>query len=426
MVLETGEELPGVYAYVAEGGLRTDETGMPIRMQMPGTPGLTQAQVLEAPTGDDLPDNPFFELPDEMGAAPRRYGTLPPVGDVEEPRRRNPDELADEKLAWVDSSPDGLERGGKSVIRLCREDLAQLGNPPLVSIRSARLAARYGAAAPAALAAVHPYSPEDPAEPPVGHVQVDHVLRMGCGLERGDVAALRPAYVDRVRWFDWMLGRPTYLTMRVTLADPASAERDIVLMPRLAIDILGVESGDYIVMEGSPDEDGRVPSVVLKVFEVPSDVEDNRRAVTGGSWGARFPAGVETLGINQDLPMAFVDAELRARLGVNGQTLGMVRVRPGRLHRFYVELREILLVLAVALLGVVTVVNIMIGLITPPYGLLLFVMTNMAKITMRQMVVEVLPFLWAMLVALAVITLLNALWRYLDERQRAEIGRAHV
>ena len=154
-----------------------------------------------------------------------------------------------------------------------------------------------------------------------------------------------------------MLGRPTYLTMRVTLADPASAERDIVLMPRLAIDILGVESGDYIVMEGSPDEDGRVPSVVLKVFEVPSDVEDNRRAVTGGSWGARFPAGVETLGINQDLPMAFVDAELRARLGVNGQTLGTVRVRPGRLHRFYVELREILLVLAVALLGVVTVVN---------------------------------------------------------------------
>ena len=52
-----------------------------------------------------------------------------------------------------------------------------------------------------------------------------------------------------------------------------------------------------------------------------------------------------------------VDAELRARLGVNGQTLGTVRVRPGRLHRFYVELREILLVLAVALLGVVTVVN---------------------------------------------------------------------
>jgi TRAP-type C4-dicarboxylate transport system permease large subunit len=62
--------------------------------------------------------------------------------------------------------------------------------------------------------------------------------------------------------------------------------------------------------------------------------------------------------------------------------------------------------------GVVVVVNIMLGLITPPYGLLLFVMTNMAKISMRQMVVEVLPFLWAMLVALAVITFLpeTVLW----------------
>lgn len=357
VALETGEELAGVYAYVADGGLLADEAGEPIRMRLPDSPGLTQAQVLEAATGPVLPDNPFFELPDEIGSAPHRYGALPPVGDVEESRQRNPDELADEMLAWVDSSPDGLDRGGKSVIRLNRADRTRLGDPPLVLIRSARLAARYGASAPAALAAVHPYDPTDPPEPRAGHVQVDHVLRMGCGLERGDVAALRPAHVDRVRWFDWMLGRPTYLTMRVTLADPASAERDIVLMPRLAIDILGVESGDYIVMEGAPDEHGAVPSVVLKVFEVPSDVEDNRRAVTGGSWGARFPAGVETLGINQDLPMAFVDAELRARLGVNGQTLGTVRVRPGRLHRFYVELREILLVLAVALLGVVTVVN---------------------------------------------------------------------
>ncbi|MBI3506095.1 MAG: TRAP transporter large permease [Proteobacteria bacterium] len=62
--------------------------------------------------------------------------------------------------------------------------------------------------------------------------------------------------------------------------------------------------------------------------------------------------------------------------------------------------------------GVVVVVNIMLGLITPPYGLLLFVMTNMAKISMRQMVAEVLPFLWAMLVALAIITLLpdTVLW----------------
>jgi tripartite ATP-independent transporter DctM subunit len=54
--------------------------------------------------------------------------------------------------------------------------------------------------------------------------------------------------------------------------------------------------------------------------------------------------------------------------------------------------------------GVVVVVNIMLGLITPPYGLLLFIMTNIAGITMREIVRDVLPFLAAMVAALALIT----------------------
>jgi tripartite ATP-independent transporter DctM subunit len=55
--------------------------------------------------------------------------------------------------------------------------------------------------------------------------------------------------------------------------------------------------------------------------------------------------------------------------------------------------------------GIVVVVNIMIGLITPPYGLLLFIMTNIAGVPLRALVREVLPFLLAMIGALAVITL---------------------
>lgn len=54
--------------------------------------------------------------------------------------------------------------------------------------------------------------------------------------------------------------------------------------------------------------------------------------------------------------------------------------------------------------GIVVVVNIMLGLITPPYGLLLFVMTRIANVSIREIVREVLPFLFAMVVALAVIT----------------------
>lgn len=54
--------------------------------------------------------------------------------------------------------------------------------------------------------------------------------------------------------------------------------------------------------------------------------------------------------------------------------------------------------------GIVVVVNIMLGLITPPYGLLLFVMTRIANVSIRDIVRDVLPFLFAMVVALAVIT----------------------
>ncbi len=54
--------------------------------------------------------------------------------------------------------------------------------------------------------------------------------------------------------------------------------------------------------------------------------------------------------------------------------------------------------------GIVVVVNIMLGLVTPPYGLLLFIMMNIAGISMKAIVKEALPFLWAMIAALLLIT----------------------
>jgi C4-dicarboxylate transporter DctM subunit len=62
--------------------------------------------------------------------------------------------------------------------------------------------------------------------------------------------------------------------------------------------------------------------------------------------------------------------------------------------------------------GIVAVVNIMIGLITPPYGLLLFVMTNIAGVSMRSLVRDILPFLGAMIAALVLITFVpeTVLW----------------
>lgn len=54
--------------------------------------------------------------------------------------------------------------------------------------------------------------------------------------------------------------------------------------------------------------------------------------------------------------------------------------------------------------GVVVVVNLMIGLITPPYGLLLFVVGSIAQAPLLPIIRDVLPFLTAMIGALLFIT----------------------
>ena len=54
--------------------------------------------------------------------------------------------------------------------------------------------------------------------------------------------------------------------------------------------------------------------------------------------------------------------------------------------------------------GVVCIVNIMFGLVTPPYGLLLFMMTKVADVSLRDLTREVLPFLGVMFFALMLIT----------------------
>ncbi len=63
--------------------------------------------------------------------------------------------------------------------------------------------------------------------------------------------------------------------------------------------------------------------------------------------------------------------------------------------------------------GVVAVVNIMIGLVTPPYGLLLFMMVKIAEVSLKDLVRDVMPFLGAMIVALALITYIPSLVLFL-------------
>jgi len=62
--------------------------------------------------------------------------------------------------------------------------------------------------------------------------------------------------------------------------------------------------------------------------------------------------------------------------------------------------------------GVVVVVNVMIGLLTPPFGLLLFIVANMTKQPLAVIVREAAPFIGAAIVVLAIITFVpeTVLW----------------
>jgi C4-dicarboxylate transporter DctM subunit len=55
------------------------------------------------------------------------------------------------------------------------------------------------------------------------------------------------------------------------------------------------------------------------------------------------------------------------------------------------------------------VFNLMLGLLTPPVGILLYICANFAEITLEQEVKAVIPFLIMGLLVLALITLFPAL-----------------
>ena len=66
--------------------------------------------------------------------------------------------------------------------------------------------------------------------------------------------------------------------------------------------------------------------------------------------------------------------------------------------------------------GVVVVVNIMIGLVTPPYGLLLFICAKLSEEPQMAMMRDIVPFLIAMIAALLLITYVPGLVLWLPQR----------
>jgi hypothetical protein len=245
----------------------------------------------------------------------------------------------------VARTPEGLDRGGQQAVVVPTARWMTLGQPSHVVVRSAM-----DPQAPAVVGRVLEAATGD-------DVQVDQSLRNGLGVEIGEYVTLEPASVDRHRLADALLGTPQTLLCRVQAANLVTSERRAALLTRLGLELVGVDSGDRVVIEGLPRQvGGGLAHVTVRAFEAPDDTVDRRERISGGGFQHRYPSARDALGVHPDLPWIFVDRDLRNQLGLT--RLAVVRVRASRRDQLTKELREMLLVLVIALIGLVQVVDV--------------------------------------------------------------------
>lgn len=257
---------------------------------------------------------------------------------------------------WVMSSGPSVKRRAQAIVQVAPAIYEELGRPRHVAVQPGYAIGRADMARLDAVARVRvDPSPDTPAD----RVWLDYVIRDAIGVELGETVRLTPVEVRRRHWPDRIIGPPLYVTARVQAADLVTVEREVCLLSGLTLELLGVRSGDEVVLEGRAGDDGVVGQVRLKAFDTTDAVQLTREREQGGDFNVRYPSARDALGIHPDIPWIFLDKTTRALLGLGGQQLATVRVRASRSFQLRQEVREMLLVLVIALLGLV-------GLITQP------------------------------------------------------------
>jgi len=145
--------------------------------------------------------------------------------------------------------------------------------------------------------------------------------------------------------------------VRVQTADLATVEQNVGLIDPLALQLLGVDDGDELVIQGSPNGGGLVPIARMRVLAAPEEVLARRQNLSGGSLATRFPSAAESIGVHPDIPWIFLDSAVRSSLGLAGTKLGAVRIRASRRFQVYREIRELLLLLVLAFVGLASVIR---------------------------------------------------------------------
>lgn len=358
--LRSGEHLAAADLYGSRRGVLHlgDRTPLPLggqaevieaireRLDVPGTLSRSSDDAFVAACRDsdslrDLVRTRFAELDLTMeDGLPESFAPCPVYGEQPTGLPR-PDSYA----LLIRKSTDDLARQGQACIAVAADAAPLLGDNAIATPTSA--------SSPSALVRVLARE-----QVPAGAADTDQVVRNATGSAIGEYITLRPAQVTRTPTADVLLGQRRYLTCRVQTADLTVVEQPVCLLDRLTLEMLGVTSGDEIVVEGIPTEpEQRVPSLRIRAFENSEDIVDRRISLHGGGFDARFPSARDALGVDPDLPWAFLDSSARTTLGLTGQKLGTVRIRASRRQQLAKEFREILLLLVLAFVGVIAVVD---------------------------------------------------------------------
>lgn len=397
VVLPSGERLGACYAYVSDRGCLGDGDGRPrplgdqavvvaslcaasgrVRGLLGKDPDTWTTQLARSGMADQLRE--IFLAEGWIAAQETLVRLIERGRDLSEPAEtttNDPMRGANRWLSWdgfpayvysqilpATPPPDGAwravapreptDRQGEAIVRVSAATYIALRRAAHVSVRPVSAQARSEAHRIEAIAAV---MVDDSSEARDDLVEIDSILRTAIGATIGEDLVLAPVDVRRRRWADRFVGRPTYVTCRAQVPDRCISGGAVCLLDPLALSMLGTDDGEEVVIEGQADETGQVQEIRIKAFATPESTRHTREELIGGDFGSLYPHVRDTLGVSEDISWIFLDSPLRQLLHLGNQHLATVRVRPSRSFQLRREMREMLLVLGVAFIGLIEIVR---------------------------------------------------------------------
>jgi hypothetical protein len=388
LLLDGGERLGGFHIYDSRWGVLAEEgAALPLNSQASIAAWLDRQNVV--PWAGQEPQAAVAALGNDP-ALRDQLGQLLAERRLVAPARLDGPEFAghtygDTASGWPDqvtSSASSLratgtrhvERRGQQCIVVHSMVASRLGLSAHAEIRSA-----LRSDAPGVIARV--ILDDQQAEDAVG---VDQLIRNALGLELEEHVELAPIYVPASPTTDLLVARPHYVACRVQAADLATVEQEVALLSPLTLSLLGIQPGARVVLEGVPRRPAdAVPVVRVKAHEAPPEILDRRTQFSGGGYESRFPSSRDSLAVFPDLPWIFLDAATRARLGLGSHRLSAIRIRAARGDQALSELRELMLLVILAAVGVATVIPSAVWL-SAFLGALLLVTGLVARARLRR------------------------------------------